>query len=64
MVSVWYEKGGKEIHLVRSKEVASSVGKPPAVVRSIFNEVLDGKRAGEYVLTTQGGIVGDFVYIR
>lgn len=64
IAAVRYEKGFKDISLVRIHEAASGASALPAVVSSVFDEVLDGKRTGRYVLTTQGGVVGDLVYVR
>lgn len=62
---VRYEKGRADIPLLRTSEVVVPVaGQGPATVRSTFSELLDGKRTGQYVLTTQGGAVGDLVYKR
>jgi hypothetical protein len=36
----------------------------PAVVKTTFAEQINGKRLGQYVLTTQGASVGQLVYSR
>jgi hypothetical protein len=62
---VRYERGSADIPAVRVEETAiSPPGQLPATVRSTFAELVDGRRTGQYVLTTQGGSVGDLVYSR
>jgi hypothetical protein len=62
---VRYERGSADIPAVRVEETAiSPPGQLPATVRTTFAELVDGRRTGQYVLTTQGGSVGDLVYSR
>lgn len=63
--SIRYERGGADTPAVRLDETAiSPPGQVPATVRATFAELIDGQRTGQYVLTTQGGAVGDLVYSR
>jgi len=58
-----YEHGVDEIVIEREGENTISEKKGfPAVVRTYFAEIIDGKRVGIYSLTTQGGIVGELSY--
>jgi hypothetical protein len=62
---VRYERGGADISAVRLSETAISPSSQlPATVETTFVELIDGRRTGQYVLTTQGGAVGDLVYLR
>ena len=62
---VRYERGSVDIPAVRLNEaVISQPGQLPATVETKFAELVDGQRTGQYVLTTQGGAVGDLVYTR
>jgi len=65
VASVRYERGSKDIPLVRVVESSlTTASRGPATVKATFSELVDGQRTGEYVLTTQGGAVGDLVYVR
>jgi hypothetical protein len=44
--------------------VEGPITEGPATVKTTFSELADGQRTGHYVLTTQGGAVGDLVYVR
>ena len=62
---VRYEWGSADIPLVRISEIAASPPpQVPAVVKTTFAEHMNGKRLGQYVLTTQGASVGQLVYSR
>lgn len=58
-----YENGLGEIVIERMEENILSGSKViPAVVRTEFAEIIDGKRVGTYSLITQGAIVGELSY--
>jgi len=60
---VRYEWGSSHIPLVWVSEVAvSPPPQVPAVVKTTFAEQINGKRTGQYVLTTQGASVGELAY--
>jgi hypothetical protein len=63
--SIRYEHGSTDILLLRiSESVVHQTDPGPAIVKTNFSELIDGQRAGTYVLTTQGAAVGDLVYVR
>lgn len=60
-----YERGEKRIPLIRiHEEVVASSRRGPATVKTVFSEHVKGEQTGKYMLTTQGGVVGDLVYVR
>jgi hypothetical protein len=63
--SVRYKHGSNDVLLRRvSEKVLDPKCPGPAAVAATFSELTGGRRAGEYVLTTVGGAVGDLVYVR